>query len=94
MPAPVLPGDELAIRQGAAWNEYKRGHVPGNTRRQVLAGGDKVTDQTASSHVTMANLFDTAFSTWANLRHEDDEQEHVNFRRQCCKEDNRFNGET
>jgi hypothetical protein len=61
MPAHLLSNEALALRQGVTWNEYQRDHVPGNKRRQVFTGGDKVTDQTASSHEAVVKLFDTAF---------------------------------
>jgi hypothetical protein len=81
MPAPLLSNEALVIRQGAAWNEYQRDHVPGNTRRQVFTGGDKVTDQTATSHeAVVVKLVDTAFSTWAQLRQASQEKERVHFR--------------
>jgi hypothetical protein len=35
MPAPVLSDEALDIRQGAAWNEYQRDHVPGNTHNKM-----------------------------------------------------------
>jgi hypothetical protein len=90
----LLTNEELAIRQGAAWNEYTRNHVAGNKQRQVFTGADKCTDQTESSHVTMSKLVDTAFETWANMRHEDDEQERVHLFAKYFKEDDRFNEET
>jgi hypothetical protein len=80
MPATVLSNTQLVIRQGAAFNEYKRNHVAGKKRCQVFTGAGKATDQTESSHVTMSKLVDTAFETWANMRHEDDEQERVHLR--------------
>ena len=56
----MLSDEALAIRQGAAWKEYLRDHVPDNTRRQVFTGGDEVTDQTATSHDEMGDLRDKA----------------------------------
>jgi hypothetical protein len=46
----------------------------------VFTGAGKCTDQTESSHVTISKLVDTAFETWSNMRHEDDEQERVHLR--------------
>jgi hypothetical protein len=83
MPAHVvLTNEELARRQGAAWNEYQRDHVAGITRRQefTFTGDGKCTDQTKSSHVTTLELVATAFETMANMRREDDEQNLVHLR--------------
>ena len=68
MATKLLSIDELDRRHVAAWEEYLRDHAPGNTRRQVFTGGDKVTDRRRAYHIEMAALDNEVFATRRKLR--------------------------